>query len=100
MRRAHPFVFLVSRVGRKAVLKCLLEIKKKLDHDEQYYYLNKLYIDDYCIWIQTHAKDRTLRNLAHELHKLKVQKEETGFPLADLEKLAEEHKDDFEMMEE
>jgi len=40
-------------LGKRSVLRCLLHIKHILDHSDPRFYLSRLYIDDYCIWIQS-----------------------------------------------
>ena len=42
----------VLKLGKTFVLKCLLDMKDIFEHDQEKYLLNKLFIDDYCIWIQ------------------------------------------------
>jgi len=42
--------------GIRSVLKCLLEAKAILDHHELYYVYSKIWIDDYCVWMQRHVR--------------------------------------------
>jgi len=49
----------VLKLGRRAVLKWLLRIRGIFKRDEQRYLLNRLYLDDYCVWIQK-ISDATL----------------------------------------
>jgi protein SHQ1 len=53
----------ILSLGRRAVLKVLLNIKNIFEHDELRYLVNKFLIDDYCIWIQKYAKETKLRSL-------------------------------------
>src|SRR6218665_102342 len=39
-------------VGRRRLLKCLLDLHRMLIDADQHYILNDLYITDYCVWIQ------------------------------------------------
>ena len=39
--------------GPKIILKCLLKIHSLFSHEESRYLFNTLYINDYCIWIQS-----------------------------------------------
>lgn len=39
-------------LGRRAVLKCLLQLRSTFEHTDTHYLLNKIYVDDYCNWIQ------------------------------------------------
>lgn len=41
--------------GKRAVLRCLLETKDILDHHEAYYIYSKIWIDDFCVWLQAYA---------------------------------------------
>ena len=47
--------------GKRTVLRCLLEVKDILDHHDVYYVYSKIWIDDFCVWIQTSA--RSVRSL-------------------------------------
>lgn len=74
-------------LGRKMVLKCLLEIQRLFNASEPRYLLNQLYITDYCVWIQK-EKDSKLISLADSLKKLKVKKCDMNVDLEDLEAAA------------
>lgn len=39
--------------GPRMILKCLLKIKHLYHHEENKYLLNTLFINDYCVWIQS-----------------------------------------------
>lgn len=39
--------------GKRFILKALLALKTTLQFSEFYAHFNKLYINDYCIWIQS-----------------------------------------------
>jgi protein SHQ1 len=45
-------VYVLFRLGKRALLRALLAMKHMFDHHDVYYIYSKLYIDDYCIWIQ------------------------------------------------
>ncbi|KAJ2411220.1 hypothetical protein GGF41_006409, partial [Coemansia sp. RSA 2531] len=47
-----------------------------------------LYLDDYCVWLQTSATDKAIKSLAHELHHFELEKEEIGWNLEAFEDLA------------
>ena len=51
-------------LGKRAVLKCLLRIRAVFEHTDTHYLLNKLYVDDYCTWMQQQQQDDT----PHGLH--------------------------------
>ncbi|TCD62289.1 hypothetical protein EIP91_007085 [Steccherinum ochraceum] len=73
--------------GKRVVLRCLLEIKHILDHHDVYYVYSKIWMDDFCVWIQSHASDDILRQLAAEITSLKMAKDWIGWDLEELEAL-------------
>jgi len=52
-------VVAIMQCGRSMVLRCLLQVKKLLEHTEMKYILGILYINDYCVWVQ-HMSDAAL----------------------------------------
>ncbi|ORX94063.1 SHQ1-domain-containing protein [Basidiobolus meristosporus CBS 931.73] len=80
-------VYVILKLGKRAILKVLLELKDLFDHHDIYYIYSKLYLDDYCIWVQS-ASDKVLRSLAHELHHFTLTKKEIGWCLEELEEIA------------
>ncbi|KAI8393944.1 SHQ1 protein-domain-containing protein [Radiomyces spectabilis] len=84
-------VYVLFRLGKRAILKALLEIKDLFDHHDVYYIYSKIWLDDYCVWIQ-HASDHVIRTLAHELHHFTLGKNDLGWDLVELEELAREMK--------
>ncbi|KAM9987130.1 hypothetical protein ACTFIY_011532 [Dictyostelium cf. discoideum] len=79
----------IFQLGKRSLLKCLLDIKKKLESSEFKYYLNRLYIDDYCIWLQ-HASKKKLKSLRNKLSEYEMKKSMISWPLEEYEKLVEE----------
>ncbi|KAG9293678.1 hypothetical protein G9A89_019015 [Geosiphon pyriformis] len=86
-------VYVVFKLGKRALLKCLLEIKDLFDHHDAYYIYSKIWLDDYCVWCMK-TSDVIIRSLAHELHHFNLPKSEIGWNLEELEQLATEQKDD------
>ncbi|KAI9490919.1 SHQ1 protein-domain-containing protein [Zychaea mexicana] len=82
-------VYILMRLGKRAILKALLSLKVLFDHHDVYYVYSKIYLDDYCTWIQ-HTSDHVLRTLAHELHHFSVSKSEIGWDLEEIETIAKE----------
>ncbi|KAK9760218.1 hypothetical protein K7432_016007 [Basidiobolus ranarum] len=80
-------IYVILKLGKRAILKIMLELKDLFDHHDIYYIYSKLYLDDYCIWIQS-ASDKVLRSLAHELHHFVLEKKEIGWCLEELEEIA------------
>ncbi|KAI9486501.1 MAG: SHQ1 protein-domain-containing protein [Benjaminiella poitrasii] len=48
-------VYILFKLGKRAILKALLELKHLFDHHDVYYIYSKLFLDDYSVWIQ-HSK--------------------------------------------
>eukprot|EP01028_Stygiella_incarcerata_P009902 TRINITY_DN4886_c0_g1_i2.p1 TRINITY_DN4886_c0_g1~~TRINITY_DN4886_c0_g1_i2.p1 ORF type:complete len:419 (-),score=113.19 TRINITY_DN4886_c0_g1_i2:46-1188(-) len=46
-------VIIILRLGSVSVLRCLLELRHILAQTDAKYRLNYLYLDDFCIWIQS-----------------------------------------------
>ena len=61
--RADVATFLEK--GKRVVLRCLLEVKKILDHHDVYYVYSKIWMDDLCVWIQSHARCVSLPFVLH-----------------------------------
>ncbi|EFA75398.1 hypothetical protein PPL_11477 [Heterostelium album PN500] len=80
---------LSSLLGKRCLLKCLLAIRKSLESHEYKYYLNRLYIDDYCVWLQ-YANKKKLKSLTKNLMEMNISKSDIEWPLEAYEKLVEE----------
>lgn len=48
-------VYILFKLGKRAILKALLETKYLFDHHDVYYVYSKIWLDDFCVWIQ-HAR--------------------------------------------
>lgn len=42
----------ILMLGKRSVLRCLLEVHRLFNTKNPYHYLNRLFIDDYCVWVQ------------------------------------------------
>jgi protein SHQ1 len=71
--------------GRRTVTRCLLEMKHVLDHHEVYYVYNKIWVDDFCVWIQLSASDEMLLDIAQQLKALAITKSMIGWNIEKLE---------------
>ncbi|KAI0003212.1 SHQ1 protein-domain-containing protein [Russula compacta] len=71
--------------GTRTVLRCLLELRAVLDAHEVYYVYSRIWLDDFCRWIQTCAKEDTLIRLGEVLSHLSVSKDSIGWDLVALE---------------
>ena len=54
--RVRADVAVILAGGRRAACRVLLEIRSILERHEVYYVYNKIWIDDYCVWIQANAR--------------------------------------------
>jgi protein SHQ1 len=84
----------VFKHGKRCILKCLLKSRSLFEHGDSHYLLNKLYLNDYCVWIQTVA-DKSINEILVELNDAIEQfklcgKHEVGFHLEKLEEWAHE----------
>ncbi|KAF8559624.1 SHQ1-domain-containing protein [Imleria badia] len=71
--------------GKRMITRSLLETKRILDHHEVYYVYSRIWLDDFCVWIQTCASDNVLHGLADKLATLLVPKYAVGWELEQLE---------------
>jgi len=87
--------------GKRMIARCLLEMKRILEHHEAYYVYSKIWLEDFCVWIQTCARfapielrppfliklssDIVLQEVAKQLASLAVPKSAIGWDLERLE---------------
>ncbi|KAF8320096.1 SHQ1-domain-containing protein, partial [Clavulina sp. PMI_390] len=74
--------------GKREVCRRLLEVRAILEKHEVYYIYNKIWVDDYCVWIQSQASDGSIRSLGDSVQSLKMRKALIGWGLAELEEAA------------
>ncbi|KAI0035979.1 SHQ1-domain-containing protein [Vararia minispora EC-137] len=74
--------------GTRAVLRCLLEVRALLDAHEVYYVYSRIWLDDFCSWIQSHANDDSLKTLAEAVRNTRMEKAMIGWDLEELEAAA------------
>lgn len=97
-RRVLADVAKILFLGKRCLLKCFLRLHHLFEHTDQHYILNKLYISDYCVWLQR-VDDQTLEKLAKEFNEAKRNFEASdgngissiGFKLLELELWSQEH---------
>jgi len=77
----------IFRVGKRAILKCLLNVRHIFQFSDTQHALNRLYIDHYCVWIQTVSRKK-LHGLVKAMKQLKLTKKDSGWYLLKIEKLA------------
>ncbi|KIK97085.1 hypothetical protein PAXRUDRAFT_825299 [Paxillus rubicundulus Ve08.2h10] len=88
--------------GKRMIARCLLEMRRILDRHEAYYVYSKIWLEDFCVWIQTCARfasielkaplliskftsDTVLEEVAKQLASLAVPKSAIGWDLERLE---------------
>jgi len=64
-RRVALDVADVLALGKRATLKTLLTARKALAWSDAHHALNRLYLDDYCAWLQTVPRSRLARLAEH-----------------------------------
>jgi len=80
-------VLQIFSIGKKCLLKCLLDCRCILQNEDPYYVLSDLYITDYCVWIQTVSK-KAIDSLAHKIQQTKFTKADVALDLPALESAA------------
>ena len=80
--------------GKRFILKALLAMKRTLQFSEFHAHFIKLYVDDYCVWIQS-ASPSLIDSLANKLQSTipSISPDLTDWDLALLEKTAMEIED-------
>ncbi|KAG8436024.1 hypothetical protein GDO86_007211 [Hymenochirus boettgeri] len=87
VKKAIRDSILLLRLGKAAVLKCLLEIHAIFQENDPAYILNDLYITDYCIWIQR-VRSKKISALSDCVQALSVSKGDLELELEELEQAA------------
>ncbi|KAK1944887.1 Protein SHQ1 [Phytophthora citrophthora] len=77
----------ILKRGKRVLLRALLTLYRIVEKSETQYLLNSLYIQDYCVWIQS-VSDKRLQTVGAELeaHIAAFTKSETGWALEELER--------------
>ncbi|KAI9508836.1 SHQ1-domain-containing protein [Russula earlei] len=71
--------------GTRTVLRCLLELRAILEGHEVYYVYSRIWLDDFCRWIQAGAREDTLIRLGKIVSHLGISKDSIGWDLVVLE---------------
>ncbi|PCH38387.1 SHQ1-domain-containing protein [Wolfiporia cocos MD-104 SS10] len=74
--------------GKRLVARCLLELKRILDHHDVYYVYSKIWVDDFCVWLLAYASDDVLMELSAAVSALRMEKRMIGWDLDVLESSA------------
>lgn len=83
----------IFRLGLRGVLKCLLDARTVLLHDEVKRYLADLYLTDCCVWLQT-LPEKAISALSTKLDAIEVSAAELGWPLGQIEAIVDADDDD------
>ena len=83
-------VTILFKLGKRALLKALLEMQRLVGRHDTLYVLDRVWITDYCVWIQK-ASDKRIKSLASELNHYEVSKGDAGFELTEYEGLAQQN---------
>lgn len=73
------------RTDKILILKSFLKIKHILERSEPRYLFNTLYIDDFCVFLQSVDK-KVYEDLATQIEGFKIEKSELGLGLEEIEK--------------
>ncbi|KAJ1655252.1 hypothetical protein IWQ61_004968 [Dispira simplex] len=87
-KKVQQDTFVLLSLGRRGVLKALLELKDLFDHHDVYYVYSKIWLDDYCRWIQTSVNEKVLQSLAQQVNRLSLTKTDVGLSLEEWETVA------------
>ena len=68
------------RLGQRCVLRALLATRKIFAKSESKYLLNRLWIDDYCVWLQSPEADGRLKRLAERYAVARAALDKSDFP--------------------
>ena len=76
--------------GRRPALRALLQVRSYLETSDERYLLNKLLVDDLCLWLQRGADEAAVRVFAAELARQlgRLRKEHVGLQLVEYEQMA------------
>ncbi|XP_067024259.1 protein SHQ1 homolog isoform X2 [Acropora muricata] len=74
----------IFALGRRQILKCLLEIHALFLEEDPWFLLNDLYITDYCVWIQK-ASQKKLTSLTQSIEQIEIRKSDLSWELEELE---------------
>ncbi len=72
----------IFSMGKCAILQCLLQIRRVFLDEEHRYLLNTLYLNDYCLWIQTECQTKWLDSLIEAMkHTIEYELDENNLGL-------------------
>ena len=86
MRKCFVDVTKIFMLGQRAVLQCALSVHRIFEKTDTHYLLNKVFMDDYCVWLQSLGgaeegyADEVLRAIGKECSSVKasIEKSDMG----------------------
>lgn len=76
--------------GTRTVLRCLLELRAVLDAHEVYYIYSRIWLDDFCRWVQACASEDSLKRLGQDVTRLSMSKNSLNWDLVALERAVQD----------
>ena len=70
VRKVLADVAKVLYLGKRCILRCLLQCRSLMEHTDSHYMLNKIFLDDYCVWIQR-LRPESIKQLADDINAAK-----------------------------
>ncbi|KAJ3077092.1 Hsp90 cochaperone shq1 [Podochytrium sp. JEL0797] len=84
-------VSILFKLGKRALLKVVLSMRRRMRLDDACFVFDRLYLEDYCLWIQGNGcSEKVVRELGSEVNHYEVQRGSVGWGLEGLEELARE----------
>jgi protein SHQ1 len=81
-------------LGPPAVLRALLDVRSAVQRNDEYgYLLNRIWLDDYCVWLQQ-LRPTHLKALAESVQAVALRKDMLSWPLEAYEQLARQSTDE------
>ncbi|KAI8616665.1 SHQ1 protein-domain-containing protein [Chytriomyces sp. MP71] len=91
MVRVWEDVSVLLKLGKCAVMKALLGVRRTLRGDEACFVFDRLYVEDYCLWVQSDGcHEKVCKGLGSEVNHFEGLKGKVGWDLVGLEALAKE----------
>jgi protein SHQ1 len=78
-------VSLLFQTGKRGLLRMLLQSKMIVERNEQTSIFSRLYLEDYCVWIQSEAAKDVFSRMGEEMLAMKLDKQLVGWRLQELE---------------
>jgi protein SHQ1 len=83
-------VTIILKLGKHSILSTLLDLKHCLEMSETAYIFDRIFVTDYCVWIQN-CDDFKLKSLAKVINHFVIEKGKVGFDIEKLELEAREY---------